>query len=286
MYKCLKMTISLIYNYEIVKIFIFNISQSLTSHFNISLFYEKVDRDLSFLANLLGVELIEYMEHGTSLSRNCAGIEIDITGIDYGMIFFNIPFWQTSSLTTGDIIEIAEKLDHYFFTILSEIKKIEEGIRPLIPSYAYDRKKIKIFISHASKDKEFSRKLRNSLNEQNFDTWFDEDDILVGDDFIESIERGLEESDFIIIVLSRNFSKGPWAQKEYRTALTEQITNGKTKILPIKYKDSNPPPMLNSISHADFSKDFDQGLNVLLRSIRLRHSREQKKASSPNEAKA
>lgn len=264
-------------SYGIIKSFIFNIGTSLTNHFNISLFYEKVDNDFDFLATLLGVEMIEHMEHDSAVSKNCAGVEIDIIGIDYGMVFINLPFGQEEAIPVSSVLEIARKIDHYFFTILKEIKYIGKGVVPLIPSYAYEREKVKIFISHSSKDKEFARILRNSLHAENIDTWFDEDDILVGDDFIQSIEEGLEKSDFIAIVLTPNFETGPWAQKEYRTALTEQINKGKTKILPIKVKESNLPAMLRSISHADFSKDYDQGFKILLRSIRLRISREQNK---------
>lgn len=262
-------------SYGIIKSFIFNIGKSLNNHFNISLFYEKVDRDFDFLASLLGVEMIEHTEHDSTVSKNCAGIEIDIIGIDYGMVFINLPFGENETISVSSVFEIARKLDHYFFTILKEIKDIGKGVVPLVPSYAYERKKMKVFISHSSKDKDFARILRNSFHAENIDTWFDEDDILVGDDFIQSMEEGLEKSDFIAIVLTPNFETGPWAQKEYRTALTEQINKGKTKILPIKFKESNPPAMLRSISHADFSRDYDQGFKILLRSIRLRVSREQ-----------
>ena len=256
------------------QIFFFDIGKSLKNHFNISLFHEKIDRDLNALAVLLNKEQIEYIEQGELISNNCAGIATDIIGVDYGMVFIHIPCRQNELQPIESITETATKLDHYFFTVLSEIKEIGKGVVPLVPSYAYDRKKVKIFISHSSKDKNFARKLRDSFHSENMDTWFDEDDILVGDDFVQSMEKGLIESNFIVIVLSPNFVEGPWAQKEYRTALTEQINNGKIKILPVKFKESRLPPMLNSISHADFSKKYNQGLKILLRTIHRRYNKE------------
>ena len=217
------------------------------------------------------------IEHDESILKNNAGIEIDIIGIDYGMVYFNVPNWNNDIQSVAAIMETAKKLDHYFFSVLKEIKEVGKGIVPLIPSYAHDQKKVKIFISHSSKDKKFARTLRDSFHSENIDTWFDEDDILVGDDFVESMEKGLKESDFIVIVLSPNFSTGPWAKKEYRTALTEQIDKGIIKILPIKHKESEPPAMLNSISHADFSVNYDDGLKILLRSIRMRYYKEKSK---------
>lgn len=263
--------------YSTKTMFFFHFGKSLQNHFNISLFFEKIECDLSLLANILNMEMIEYIEHDESISKNNAGIEIDIIGIDYGMVYFNVPNWNNNIQSVAAIMETAKKLDHYFFSILKEIKIIGKGIVPLIPSYAHDQKKVKIFISHSSKDKKFARELRDSFHSENIDTWFDEDDILVGDDFVESMEKGLKESDFIVIVLSPNFSTGPWAKKEYRTALTEQINKGIIKILPIKHIASEVPAMLNSISHADFSVNYDDGLKILLRSIRMRYYKEKSK---------
>jgi hypothetical protein len=256
------------------QIFFIDVGKVLKNSFNISLFFEKIDNDSNGLAKILNKEMVENIEPDTLIPENCAGIEIDILTVDYGMIFIHIPQYKSESYTLESLLETAKKIDHFFFTIFQEINEIGEGVIPLIPSYAYNMKKGKIFISHASKDKVFARKLRDSLRSENLDTWFDEDDILVGDDFVESIEKGLIESDYIVIVLSPNFNNGPWATKEYRAALTEQINNGKIKILPVKYKECTPPLLLNSISHADLSKNFDGGLKQLVRTIHRRYFKE------------
>ena len=39
---------------------------------------------------------------------------------------------------------------------------------------------MKVFISHSSSDKPFVRKLKNDLNLNGIDTWYDEDELLPG----------------------------------------------------------------------------------------------------------
>ena len=75
----------------IEQIFFLDVGKVLKNNFNISLCYEKIESDLNTLAILLDKELVENIEHGTLIPENCAGIEIDIIGVDYGMVFIRIP---------------------------------------------------------------------------------------------------------------------------------------------------------------------------------------------------
>ena len=49
--------------YSTKTMYFFHFGKALQNHFNISLFFEKIDCDLSLLANVLHVEMIEYIEH-------------------------------------------------------------------------------------------------------------------------------------------------------------------------------------------------------------------------------
>ncbi|MBK9794444.1 MAG: toll/interleukin-1 receptor domain-containing protein [Sphingobacteriales bacterium] len=61
---------------------------------------------------------------------------------------------------------------------------------------------IKAFISHSSKDKKFVRTLKEDLNENGIETWFDEDQLDLGDSLLEKLDTSLEESTHFIIILS------------------------------------------------------------------------------------
>jgi hypothetical protein len=72
---------------------------------------------------------------------------------------------------------------------------------------------MKVFISHASADKRFARKLRKELEKYGYRTWFDEEDIDVGDSIYESIQLALDMCDFIIIVFSKISLTREWVKK-------------------------------------------------------------------------
>ena len=67
-------------------------------------------------------------------------------------------------------------------------------------------KKWDVFISHASEDKEdFVRPLAEKLQKCGVKVWYDEFELKMGDSLSDSINRGLQESKYGIIVLSQAF---------------------------------------------------------------------------------
>ena len=124
-----------------------------------------------------------------------------------------------------------------------------------------------VFICHSSKDKRFVRKLVAELRQNSVEVWYDEDQILVGHDFIVSMESGIASSDFVAVVLTPNFVQGPWAQEEYRSALTKQIGEKRVVILPALKRDCDVPELIQSKAYADFRRDFQRGFRQLVRAI-------------------
>lgn len=72
-----------------------------------------------------------------------------------------------------------------------------------------------VFISHASEDKdEFVHPLAELLREQHLEVWYDEFSLNVGDSLRRSIDRGLSQSRYGIVVLSPSFFRKQWSQWE------------------------------------------------------------------------
>ena len=89
------------------------------------------------------------------------------------------------------------------------------------------------FISHASEDKDaFVRPLADGLKERGLTVWFDECELKVGDSLRESIDRGLRQSRFGIVVISPHFFKKQWPQNELNGLATRE-TGGTKVILPV-----------------------------------------------------
>ena len=89
------------------------------------------------------------------------------------------------------------------------------------------------FVSHASEDKDvFVRELAHKLAEQNLRVWYDEFVLTVGDSIRRSIDTGLANSRYGIVVLSPNFFAKGWPQEEL-DGLASRDYQGAKVILPV-----------------------------------------------------
>ncbi|MBV6506095.1 MAG: hypothetical protein ILNGONEN_01664 [Syntrophorhabdaceae bacterium] len=89
------------------------------------------------------------------------------------------------------------------------------------------------FISHASEDKDdFVRPLAIALQSRGLKVWYDEFTLKVGDSLRRSIERGLTNSKYGIVVISPNFLKKEWPQRELDGLISLEV-DGRKVILPI-----------------------------------------------------
>ena len=96
-------------------------------------------------------------------------------------------------------------------------------------------KKYDIFISHASEDKgAIVRPLATILERLSVRVWYDEFSLQLGDSLTASIDRGLQESRYGLVVLSKAFLSKQWPEYEYRSLMTREI-DGERVILPLWY---------------------------------------------------
>ncbi len=121
--------------------------------------------------------------------------------------------------------------------LFREQKEYERSITHPSPD-ARSPEKYDFFISHASEDKDgFVRGLAEALRARNVRVWYDEFTLKVGDSLRRSIDRGLAESRFGVVIVSKHFFGKEWPQKEL-DALFSQEASGKTRILPIWHEIS------------------------------------------------
>lgn len=128
------------------------------------------------------------------------------------------------------------------------------------------------FISHSTKDKPYVRRLAADLVAQGVKVWLDEQQIFVGDSIPEKIAQGLAESDFFLIVISRNSVESPWVKKELNSALVHEIERRKVKVMPIRLDDAMVPDSIIDKAYADFRGSYEDGFGKLLNSIKAREA--------------
>jgi TIR domain len=108
-----------------------------------------------------------------------------------------------------------------------------------------------VFISHASEDKqEIARPLSDALSKLGCDVWYDEFQLKLGDSLRRSIDKGLANSRFGVVILSPSFFAKNWPQYELDGLVQREMAGGKV-ILPIWHKVSKNEVLSYSPSLAD-----------------------------------
>lgn len=103
---------------------------------------------------------------------------------------------------------------------------IGNGEEPYIRQYD-------VFISHASEDKEeVVRPLAIELQKKGLRVWYDEFELKIGDSLRRKIDKGLANSRFGVVVLSRQFINKGWTNYEFDGIITKSISNQQI-VLPI-----------------------------------------------------
>jgi signal transduction histidine kinase len=101
-----------------------------------------------------------------------------------------------------------------------------------------------VFISHANEDKDsFVRPLAVELQKNGLRVWYDEFSLKLGDSLNESINKGLSESQFGIVVLSQSFFEKKWPRRELDGLVAREITEGKVIL-----------PLWHEVDHAEVAK--------------------------------
>lgn len=124
-------------------------------------------------------------------------------------------------------------------------------LKPDITPPARPDKQYDVFISHASEDKdEVARPLAEALTKQDFQVWFDEMSLTIGDNLRRNIDKGLINSRYGIVIISSNFFAKQWPQYELDGLVQRQMSEEKV-ILPIWHKVTKDEVLRNSPSLAD-----------------------------------
>ena len=130
-----------------------------------------------------------------------------------------------------------------------------------------------LFISHASEDKdEVARPLADRFVESGLKVWFDEYTLTVGDSLRRSIDKGLANSQYGLVILSTHFFEKEWTQKEL-DGLVAREDGSEKRILPIWHNVTRKqvvafsPPLADKMG-VSTSKGMDHVVREILRVVK------------------
>ncbi|HVU15170.1 MAG TPA: toll/interleukin-1 receptor domain-containing protein [Phototrophicaceae bacterium] len=119
-----------------------------------------------------------------------------------------------------------------------------------------------IFMSHSSKDREFTNGLAKRLHEANFHCWIDLDDIPDGSTWPREIEKAITACDAMIVVMSKHGRESEWVERETLVAMDLR------KPLFIARIDDTPLPIhLINRQYTDFRARPDAAIKKLIAAL-------------------
>jgi hypothetical protein len=121
-----------------------------------------------------------------------------------------------------------------------------------------------VFISYNHKDRQFVRRLAEDLRGAGIRAWVDEYEILPGDSITEKTSQGINTSDYMLVIISKNSINSPWVSKEVSAAFRRDPSSSLQRVIPLKIDDAELPPQLADILYIDFSNGYVEPLRTLI----------------------
>ncbi len=121
-----------------------------------------------------------------------------------------------------------------------------------------------VFISYSRADADLARKLNDKLQELGKTTWFDQESIAVGEDFQKEIEKGIENCDNFVFIISPRSINSPYCADEVEHAFL--FNKRFITILHQSVESKDLHPALARVQWLDFRQgDFSHYFNELVR---------------------
>lgn len=130
----------------------------------------------------------------------------------------------------------------------------------------------KVFISYSTKDAVFADLAMMKLDAQGISVWLDAGNLRGGEEWRSSIDRGISQSDAMIVILTPASCMSSYVTYEWGFALGK-----KKKVIPILHQDCEVHPRLEAIQYLDFRDHRNGQWDALASEIRdaeIRNSEE------------
>ena len=124
-----------------------------------------------------------------------------------------------------------------------------------------------IFISYAREDYEIVNRIAEDLVRNKYYIWIDKWQLNYGDSLSDKIRTALVESSVVMIMISKNSVQSDWCKRELDEALNNEIQKKRSLIFPVLLERCDYPDFLKDKLGADFTDDYQLGLQGLLKNL-------------------
>jgi hypothetical protein len=121
----------------------------------------------------------------------------------------------------------------------------------------------KIFVCYARADRKFAEKLVSDLRSGGVSLWFDQHDILPGDQWDSAVENALMTSPSLLIILSPNSTSSQNVMDELAQALKLN-----KRIVPVLHRPCDVPFRIGRLQYIDFTtSSYECGIKQLIKIV-------------------
>jgi hypothetical protein len=127
----------------------------------------------------------------------------------------------------------------------------------------------RIFISYGRENLETAKRLYNDLKGAGLEPWIDDEDLVPGQKWRETINKIIKESRYVLTLLSsKSLSKRGYVQKELKTALDvlDEFPPDNIFVIPVRIDECKPvDERLEGLHWVDLFPSYKDGLKKILR---------------------
>ena len=143
--------------------------------------------------------------------------------------------------------------------------------------------RMKIFLSHSTKDKKFMQSLADELKAEEIEPWLCEVDVEVGDNFVAKIDEGLREADLTVVFWSPETAASDWMRLEWTSVTAREISESRTRLGVVLLRECALPELLRVKHLIDARTDPEKGRRETVQWIkRLRDMRRHTESRAPS----
>lgn len=128
-----------------------------------------------------------------------------------------------------------------------------------------------VFLSYATEDLIFARRLYEDLKRKGIDVWFYEEHMGAAQNLKETMQRAIEESRYFLALLSKSYNKKVgYASFELFLAIEQSkfYPLDVPYLIPVRLDDSNPShERLRGIKWVDLFDDWEAGIDEIVRVV-------------------
>jgi hypothetical protein len=132
---------------------------------------------------------------------------------------------------------------------------------------------LSVFVSHASQDKRIASRVAMGLKAFDYDTWYDDWELLPGDSIVDRIEVAISQTDVLLVLLSKSSVGSKWVRRELSAGLARQLSGKGVMVIPVVVEDCEIPDMLANTKYVDLRGDFERGFRQLADALAARKAR-------------